>query len=103
VLESKDLLVDEAVLTGEAFPVEKESGVVAEQAPLALRTNRLLLSSIGVGCPDALASVQPLADPLGLTSPSPVLLLAPAGITAAYVVSSECAKRVFYRRRTTGA
>jgi Mg2+-importing ATPase len=39
VLEAKDFFVNQAVLTGETFPVEKKSGVVAENAGLPERTN----------------------------------------------------------------
>jgi Mg2+-importing ATPase len=41
ILESKDILVDEAALTGEAYSVEKQPGVVDEATPLARRTNSL--------------------------------------------------------------
>jgi Mg2+-importing ATPase len=41
ILESRDLLVDEAALTGEAYPVEKEPGVLGEETPLGRRTNCL--------------------------------------------------------------
>ncbi len=39
LLESKDLFVDEAMLTGETFPVEKAVSVLAADTPLAKRTN----------------------------------------------------------------
>lgn len=39
VLEADDFFVNQAVLTGETFPVEKRAGVVAERAGLAARTN----------------------------------------------------------------
>jgi len=39
VLEAKDFFVNQAVLTGETFPVEKSPGVVAESASLSERTN----------------------------------------------------------------
>ena len=41
ILQGKDLLVDEATLTGEAYPVEKQPGVLAAATPLAARTNCL--------------------------------------------------------------
>jgi Mg2+-importing ATPase len=41
ILEARDLLVDEAALTGEAYPVEKEPGVLPAETPLARRTNAL--------------------------------------------------------------
>ncbi len=45
ILYSKHLYVDEAMLTGETFPVEKETGVVMEDAPLAERTNVLFMGT----------------------------------------------------------
>ena len=41
VLESANLLVDEAVLTGEAFPVEKAPGPAPANAPVAQRSGAL--------------------------------------------------------------
>ena len=41
VVISSSLLVDEAALTGETFPVEKEPGAIAVSEPLAKRTNAL--------------------------------------------------------------
>lgn len=45
ILESKDLFVDEAALTGESFPVEKTAGVISANAPLGQRTNTLFLGT----------------------------------------------------------
>jgi P-type Mg2+ transporter len=45
VVESTDLHVDEANLTGETFPVEKAPGALAEATPLAKRTNCLFLGT----------------------------------------------------------
>ena len=42
VLDSNDLCVDEAALTGETFPVDKSPGVVTAETGLAARTNVLL-------------------------------------------------------------
>ncbi len=42
VLEARDFFVNQAVLTGETFPVEKHAGVVAAGAALAQRTNWVL-------------------------------------------------------------
>jgi P-type Mg2+ transporter len=39
ILQSNELLVDESTLTGEAYPVEKQPGVLDEETPLAQRTN----------------------------------------------------------------
>jgi Mg2+-importing ATPase len=41
MLEATDLHVNESVLTGESFPVEKEPGQVAEDTPVNRRTNTL--------------------------------------------------------------
>jgi P-type Mg2+ transporter len=45
VQESKDLFVDEAMLTGETFPVEKESSILPEDTSLAQRTNSLWMGT----------------------------------------------------------
>ncbi len=41
IVESKDLFVDEAALTGETFPTDKHAGVVDENATLSQRNNTL--------------------------------------------------------------
>jgi Mg2+-importing ATPase len=45
VQESKDLFVDEATLTGETFPVEKEPSILSEDTSLAQRTNSLWMGT----------------------------------------------------------
>jgi Mg2+-importing ATPase len=45
VLEGKDLFADEAVLTGETFPVEKAPGVLPPETPLEQRTNILFMGT----------------------------------------------------------
>ena len=45
VLEARDLFVNQAVLTGETFPVEKTPGTVAVQASLAERTNCVFMGT----------------------------------------------------------
>ncbi|MDZ7342874.1 MAG: HAD-IC family P-type ATPase, partial [candidate division KSB1 bacterium] len=45
ILESKDLFVDEAALTGETFPVEKNVAVLPSETPLAKRTNTLFMGT----------------------------------------------------------
>ena len=45
LLDSNDLFVDESALTGESYPVEKELGDVAPDAPLAARTNAVFQGS----------------------------------------------------------
>ena len=45
LLEAKDLFVDEAVLTGETYPVEKVPGTLAAETALAQRTNSLFMGT----------------------------------------------------------
>jgi Mg2+-importing ATPase len=45
ILESKDLFVDEAALTGETYAVEKRAGPAPADAPLARRTSALFLGT----------------------------------------------------------
>ena len=45
ILESKDLFVDEATLTGETYPVEKMAGMLPPETRLAQRTNALFLGT----------------------------------------------------------
>ncbi|MFO0689164.1 MAG: magnesium-translocating P-type ATPase [Myxococcota bacterium] len=45
VLETRDLLVSQAALTGEAFPVEKQAGPVAAAAGLAERSNCVFMGT----------------------------------------------------------
>jgi Mg2+-importing ATPase len=45
ILESNELFADEATLTGETYPVEKQSGVLAADTPLAKRTNSLFMGT----------------------------------------------------------
>jgi Mg2+-importing ATPase len=45
ILGSSDLHVDEATLTGESYPVEKEAGDLPASAPLAKRTNCLFMGT----------------------------------------------------------
>jgi len=45
ILESKDLFVNEAVLTGETFPVEKTTEITSQETPLAKRTNSLFMGT----------------------------------------------------------
>jgi Mg2+-importing ATPase len=45
ILESRDLFVDEATLTGESFPVEKNAGLLPAETPLARRTNSLFMGT----------------------------------------------------------
>jgi Mg2+-importing ATPase len=45
ILKSKDLFVDEAMLTGETYPAEKCSGVLSPNTPLSGRTNALFMGT----------------------------------------------------------
>ena len=45
ILESKDLFVNEAVLTGETYPVEKTTGIVSRDTPISKRTNSLFMGT----------------------------------------------------------
>ena len=45
ILESKDLFVNEAVLTGETYPVEKVIGTVPHGTPISKRTNSLFMGT----------------------------------------------------------
>lgn len=45
ILESKNLFVDEATLTGETFYAEKSPGIIDEEAAIAQRTNTLFMST----------------------------------------------------------
>jgi Mg2+-importing ATPase len=45
VIEARDFFVNQAVLTGETFPVEKTPGVVAESAGLPERTNVVFMGT----------------------------------------------------------
>src|SRR5574341_126926 len=50
LLEAKDFFVNQAVLTGETFPVEKKPGIVPTQSGLAERTNTVFMgTSVGSG------------------------------------------------------
>ena len=45
VLEAKDFFINQAVLTGETFPVEKKPGLVSGRASLAERTNCVFMGT----------------------------------------------------------
>ena len=45
LLESKDLFVDEAAMTGETYPVEKTAGMVGADTPLGQRVNSLFMGT----------------------------------------------------------
>src|SRR4030095_11058784 len=45
ILEAKDLFIDEALMTGETFPVEKSAEVLPPETPLGRRTNSLWMGT----------------------------------------------------------
>jgi Mg2+-importing ATPase len=45
LIESHELFVDEAAFTGETFPVEKNTGILPEDTPLAKRSNVIFMGS----------------------------------------------------------
>ncbi len=45
ILESRDLFVDEATLTGETYPVDKEAGQLPAETPLSGRANCLFMGT----------------------------------------------------------
>ncbi len=45
LLESRELFVDEAAFTGETYPVEKNTGMLPVETPLAKRSNTLFMGS----------------------------------------------------------
>ena len=45
LLTSKELFIDEAAFTGETYPVEKNAGIVAADAPMNKRSNSLFMGS----------------------------------------------------------
>ena len=45
ILESRDLFVDEATMTGETYPVEKEAALLSPETPLSGRTNCLFMGT----------------------------------------------------------
>jgi Mg2+-importing ATPase len=66
VLEANDFFVNQAVLTGETFPVEKRPGLVAAQASLAERTNCVFMgTSVGSGTASALIAQTGTATAFG--------------------------------------
>ncbi len=77
VLQAHDFFVNQAVLTGETFPVEKHAGVVAAEAGLAQRTNWVLHgTSVRSGTARALVAATgkattygQVADRLALRAP----------------------------------
>lgn len=114
VLEAKDFFVNQAVLTGETFPVEKKPGAVAANAGLAERSNcvfmgtsarsgsaRVLIVQTGKTSVIAFTIALPYLPFSALRGfvplPAP-LMLAMIGMTLAYVIAVEVAKHYFYSK-----
>ena len=77
LLESADLFVDEAALTGESFPVDKDPGVMPADTPLAKRSNAVFMGThvisgsarvliVHTGCSTEFGAVS---DRLAIASP----------------------------------
>ena len=45
IIDSKDLFANEAVLTGETFPVEKNSNITPDELPISKKTNMLFMGT----------------------------------------------------------
>ena len=45
IIDSKDLFVDEATLTGETYPAEKSAGLLPAETPVSHRTNSLFMGT----------------------------------------------------------
>ncbi|MDE1770668.1 MAG: magnesium-translocating P-type ATPase [Thaumarchaeota archaeon] len=45
IIDSKDLFVNESVLTGETFPVEKNSNATSDELPISKKTNMLFMGT----------------------------------------------------------
>jgi len=66
VLEANDFFINQAVLTGETFPVEKKPGVVPVNASLAERTNCVFMgTSVGSGTAQVLIVETGMATVFG--------------------------------------
>lgn len=69
IVTSDNLFVDEAILTGESYPVEKLAGVIPEGTPLSQRTNALWMGThVQSGKASALVIATGLATEFGKLS-----------------------------------
>ena len=79
LLDADDFFADEAVLTGETYPVEKTPGVLEARTPLAGRTNALFMGTHVIsGCGSAVVTATgrgtefgAISDRLKLKRPEP--------------------------------
>lgn len=69
MIRSDNLFVDEAILTGESFPVEKQASILPEDTPLSQRTNALWMGThVQSGTATALVIATGLATEFGQLS-----------------------------------
>jgi P-type Mg2+ transporter len=69
IIESKDLFVNEATLTGESYPVEKSSGILSKETPLRDRINCIFMGTFVIsGTAKALAIKTGTGTELGKIS-----------------------------------
>jgi Mg2+-importing ATPase len=69
LVESNELFTDEAAFTGETFPVEKKTGIVPADSPLAKRINTLFMGShVTSGTATALVTLTGLSTEFGKIS-----------------------------------
>ena len=69
IVSSDNLFIDEAILTGESYPVEKLAGVLAAQTPLSQRTNALWMGThVQSGSATALVMATGLTTEFGQLS-----------------------------------
>ena len=94
ILESNDLFVDEATLTGETYPTEKSVSVVPATAPVTQRTNSLFMGTHVISG-HATAVIVLVGRPTAWNSPSTqVISSADIAWTPRVVVTPSTAKRV---------
>jgi len=69
IISSDNLFIDEAILTGESFPLEKQASVLPEDTPLSQRTNALWMGThVQSGTAKALVIATGLATEFGQLS-----------------------------------
>ncbi len=69
IVTSDNLFIDEAILTGESYPVEKQAGILPNATPLSRRTNALWMGThVQSGSATALVIATGLATEFGKLS-----------------------------------